>query len=226
MILVLELGLSGGFLAPPARALVDNVSGYRLAWTLARDGRVRDDAVEAARRAQRASYGLPPEVVAALHQGTVDVAPWDIAIVDAYALAWDPRPVLQSYSAYRPYLDERDARHYSGRIAPDHVLLANEAIDGRHLAFDEPATFRSLLSAYTALPQPAARFVVLSRRPFAVPTSTPAGTRCSALGREIQVPRLPGHQVFARLPEPQPGGLPQGAGPPTRVRIHPVPSRG
>lgn len=91
-------------------------------------------------------YPLSPEILAMLANHTVDVFPWDVALAYAYGLDWDPRPVFQSYSAYTASLDALNAAHFNSNSSPDYVIFAAESIDGRYPLFDEPATFRSLLS--------------------------------------------------------------------------------
>jgi len=82
------------------------------------------------------------------HNGTVDVVPWEICYCPANNLHWNPNPVLQTYSAYTPYLDDWSARHYEGANAPDFLIVDFKDIDGRHVLMDAPATTRSIISNY------------------------------------------------------------------------------
>jgi hypothetical protein len=61
---------------------------------------------------------LPRSIVAAVRGHSVDIFPMEVADAWAYALDWDPRPVLQSYSAYMPLLDARDAACFGSPAAP------------------------------------------------------------------------------------------------------------
>ncbi len=63
--------------------------------------------------------------------GAVDVIPSDIAPLIASGLDYRPRPVLQSYSAYTPRLQQLDAAHFAGPRAPDTLFLRIEDIDNR-----------------------------------------------------------------------------------------------
>lgn len=157
---------------------------------------------EAFKASLRSFYRLPPEVVASLRQGSVDVYPIDVGPVLAYDLRWDPRPVLEAYSAYTPYLDGIDAAHFRGPAAPDRVLFELKTIDDRYAPFDEPETVRALLTRYRveSVEEP---FAVLVRADQpAVVTEEPEGTTCRPQGVPIGVPARPGRLVFGRVHAP------------------------
>ena len=63
-------------------------------------------------------------------------------------LAWSPRPVLQSYSAYTPGLAALNARHVLGPDAPDNVFFAPDPIDFRLPALEDGLSWPALLSRY------------------------------------------------------------------------------
>jgi hypothetical protein len=81
-------------------------------------------------------------------QGTVDVytASQYMALANGYR--WDPRPVLQSYSAYTPALARMNARHLTAAQAPDGVLFALDTIDSRLPALADGPSWPILLSQY------------------------------------------------------------------------------
>jgi hypothetical protein len=91
---------------------------------------------------------LDPAARAAIGSTTVDVVPFSIDLVAANGLNWSPRPVFQSYSTYTPYLDEWNARHYRGSRGPERILLHWDTFDRRHPWFDDPLTWREILSRY------------------------------------------------------------------------------
>lgn len=101
----------------------------------------------------RAAEPLSPTLVKAIGGHSVNVVPWDTALIAGYHLTWVPSPVLQSYSVYTPYLDQLNAKQLRNNGA-SRILYSYEAIDGRYPLFDEPATFSQLLFNY--------RFVVSS----------------------------------------------------------------
>jgi len=185
-------------------------SQYQQAWTLLTEPASRSASMKAASAGVRARYDLPPAIVRTLSTGTVDVIPVDIALAYGYGLAWDPSPVLQSYSAYTPYLDDADAAHLSAPSGPDHVVFADTAVDNRYPLFDEPAAFRALLQHYRPTGLGTTKLVVLSRVPTGVTgasqdailqdsSGSGAGTACGRLGAALPVPELPGQYTFASV---------------------------
>jgi hypothetical protein len=66
----------------------------------------------------------------------------------ASGLAWSPRPVFQSYSAYTPSLARMNAQHLTGAGAPDNVFFRPEPIDGHFPALEDGASWPALLSLY------------------------------------------------------------------------------
>jgi hypothetical protein len=129
----------------------------------------------------------------------VDIFPVEILEAYAYRLNWTPRPVLQSYSGYTPYLDQADASFYSGPGAPEYVLFSVGSIDGRNGLFDEPAAVRVLMDRYE--PVRIQDEVLLLRRRTDAQTRKPLrrlGSVTMPLGSEIAVPSSPGH-VYADI---------------------------
>jgi hypothetical protein len=202
--------LLGSGMQMPLLSVSATASGYRYAWTMVTDSAAREAQGTSTEARARAYYDLSPSLVAQLATGTVDVLPVDIALVYGYGFAWDPRPVLQSYSAYTTYLDDSDAAHFASATGPDRLLFADSSIDGRYPVFDEPATFRTLLQRYRTAGPATATFLVLSRGGKgeagasaagvlqSVP-AMPAGTVCGPLGAALPVPERPGQYTFASL---------------------------
>lgn len=86
---------------------------------------------------------------------TVDIYPWDYSIVAANNLSWIPRPVIHSYAAYRPELDELNKKHFQSKKSPKFIvwhfngLTKNlSSIDDRYLLNNEPLTLIQLLKSY------------------------------------------------------------------------------
>jgi hypothetical protein len=80
--------------------------------------------------------------------GTVDDVPVDIAFVKANGWLWKPRPVLQSYSAYTPALDQLNARHLASHASADHIIMQWGDIDGKNPLLDDAASWRALFDHY------------------------------------------------------------------------------
>jgi hypothetical protein len=136
---------------------------------------------------------LAPDVRARIGSASVDVLPWETAIVRAGGLRWDPLPVFQAYSAYTPLLDRlnRDALVAHGA---EYELYRYLAIDGRFPFGEAPATTAELFCRYTiALPRATTAgddtYVLLRRTPGAHCDAEPAGRAVApALNAPIAIP--------------------------------------
>jgi hypothetical protein len=92
----------------------------------------------------RASVPLP-----AL-KGTVDIYPTDLSAIFANHLAWNGRPIFQSYSAYTPQLDRLNADHlkYAGA---DTIFFSFAPIDNRLAALEDAGSLIVLLGRYSVV---------------------------------------------------------------------------
>jgi len=63
---------------------------------------------------------------------STDSMPWDITDIPANGLRYRPRPIIQSYSAYTPSLQELNRNHFLGKQAPMYLALHAQSIDGRN----------------------------------------------------------------------------------------------
>jgi len=82
---------------------------------------------------------------------TTDIFPWDISLLYAYDLNWQPRPVIQSYTNYTQALDKLTAGHFLTEKAPDKLIYTPMTIGERYALFDEPETFRTVLLNYSSV---------------------------------------------------------------------------
>jgi len=80
--------------------------------------------------------------------GSVDVYPWDAAVVLAHGLEYRPRPVFQSFAVFNPRLLQANADHLNSDRAASTLVLGLGTIDGRFLAQDEGALWPMLASLY------------------------------------------------------------------------------
>ncbi|MCB0199245.1 MAG: hypothetical protein KDI03_04160 [Anaerolineae bacterium] len=133
------------------------------------------------------TQALPQSTLDLIGNGSVDVMPWEISTIYFNGLAYDPRPVIQSYTAYDGWLDQRNADKYLSDSAPEFILFSMGDIDGRHPFFTEPRTRRTLLSHYQIV-QRTPGFLLLQRReqPLVV-TETPGATGTARLGEFIDL---------------------------------------
>jgi len=122
-----------------------------------------------------ASSLLPVAIRDSIGKATVDAYPWDYAVIAANNLTWQPRVVIQSYASYTPWLDNKNAAHFSSGQAPTYLIWdlvkwpGNRAdgqfasIDNRYLLNDEPQTLLRILCNYSFY-YADAKFLVLKKR--------------------------------------------------------------
>ena len=82
-------------------------------------------------------------------EGTTDLYPYHQAYLIASNNAWNPRPVMQSYSAYTPLLANMNKDHLIGEDAPDNILFRVLAIDGRLPALEDGLSWPVILNDYS-----------------------------------------------------------------------------
>ena len=133
---------------------------------------------------------LPKAVRARIGDATVNVLPWETAIIQSERLRWAPLPVFQSYSAYTPLLDglNRDALVTRGAAF---VLYDYVSVDHRYPFGEAPAATTEMVCRYTVA-TPNIRtvksingYVLLERAAAAHCDAQPAGR---ASGVAINVP--------------------------------------
>jgi hypothetical protein len=139
---------------------------------------------------------VPRRALALIADHTVDVVPSELAIAWAYRLNWRPIPVLQSYSAYTPWLDHYDAAFLRSKRAPSRLLLqrVRGGLDGRIATYDEPDTSVTMLCNYRPI-FTSRRYAVLAR----------SEDRCGT-ERLIETVKADWDQTI-RVPKPEPDTL-------------------
>lgn len=84
-------------------------------------------------------------------KGSVDIYPWDQSYVIAHRLDYRPRPLLQSYSVYTPYLIEKNIEFLKSDKAPDNILFSIKEIDARAPFMMEGASWLEIMKRYDVL---------------------------------------------------------------------------
>lgn len=148
----------------------------------------------------RNDYPLNEKIFKYIDNKTMDVFPWDIALVWAYDFNWSPRPVFQSYSAYTQYLDRLNAQHFSKGNAPQVILYSYKSIDGRYPLFDEPSTFASILQNYSYVNK-SGEFLLLSYNPEinVQMNQEDLGEIETKQGQPVIIPKYDSGYVFAQI---------------------------
>lgn len=98
-------------------------------------------------RTQRIEYDLV-KTRAIVGNATVDVLGYHQAIALYNRLNYRPRPVLQSYSAYTPKLQQLNADYLASDRAPDYMLFRLETIDERYVMLDDARALHVFLHRY------------------------------------------------------------------------------
>lgn len=86
-----------------------------------------------------------------VQQASVDVLGFEQAVAMVNDLNYQPRPILQGYSAYTPYLARLNHDYYASDRAPEFVLFKLQSIDYRLATMDDPHVLRLLIHRYTYL---------------------------------------------------------------------------
>lgn len=116
----------------------------------------------------RAEFNLPAQLLHAIGGASVNVLPWSLMVAQGYHLHLTASPLIQSYSAYKPYLDQANARQIWAGKAADKILYHYQTLDQRYFPFDEPATFRAIIDCYRT-DYSSTNYTLLSRRPCTEP---------------------------------------------------------
>lgn len=94
-------------------------------------------------------------------QMRADILPWSITDLLSQGLLYQPRPIPQSYSAYRRNLQELNARYFLS--GPDVVIVQVKEIDGRLPAGLDGGALQQILSSYRVSHNGAMGSLVFSR---------------------------------------------------------------
>jgi hypothetical protein len=147
--------------------------------------------------ATRSTYPLSENTVTMLRGHTVDILPWDDSLAYVYGLQWNPAPMFQTITAYTPYLDGVNARHYSSGNTPDFVLYRPEAKDGRYPFFDEPLALMALACNYVHVGNDASFFILQRRSSDVCDHMDLLAIDEIKFGQPIQVPTIAQTPVIA-----------------------------
>lgn len=168
---------------------------YPTGWK--REAEVR---LAAARASLRSSHPLPAI------DGTIDMVPSNQALLIAHGLAYRPRPTVQEYTSYAPWLIARNRAHFEGPHAPVNLLMQPGSIDSRHPASAEGALWPLILSRY----EPVERIrdmILLRRRDTAVPVPSGPPIMIEAkFDEDVPLPVGQAAVLMAAVIKPTPAG--------------------
>lgn len=139
---------------------------------------------------------LPESFIKRIGRSTVDIIPHDIASIYFHELAYRPRSVMQSYSAYDEYLDELGSLIYESEDAPRFIIYSESCVDDRYCGFDETRIKRTILKHYKVVAEEEGR-LLLQRREY--PVEFPVKemvTVEAALRKPIHIPESDSLEYF------------------------------
>lgn len=84
-------------------------------------------------------------------RASLDVLGFEQATAIFNDFNYQPRPAIQSYSVFTPYLARLNSRFYESNRAPEYLLLKIQTIDGRMPMMDDPDVWRLLPYRYDYL---------------------------------------------------------------------------
>lgn len=154
---------------------------------------------ERAREQLHVFYSLPPRQLRQLEGGTVHVEPWEVSLIWAYGLDWDPLPVFDATAAYLPSLDDRRAEDLRGEGAPELIVRqrspdflggffpANYSIDGHYGPWNSPAAALEMFCRYAPI-STSERYQVLARFPDRCGEPKSLGKVSTTYGGAVPVP--------------------------------------
>ncbi len=94
--------------------------------------------------------------------GTVDLYPNETASIFAYDFVYQPRPVIQSFSAYTSRLAQLNAEHLRQPDAPDNILFDLKPIDGHLASLEDGLSWPEILTRYD-ISNIESRYLILER---------------------------------------------------------------
>lgn len=149
------------------------------------------DYPEAAERPVRPELGNT-ELKKIIGDRSVDIIPSEISTIYFNGLRYDPRPVIQSYSAYNAYLDSLNYQKYMSPDAPDYILFSLSSIDDRYAFFDESRTKLAIFSHYTLAGEVGGNLLLQKKSPAVLQMDSTTAVDSGRLGEDIPVNAPPG----------------------------------
>lgn len=147
---------------------------------------------------ERALSALRSKVPMPRLQGTADIYSYHQSYLLASGNSWNPRPVLQSYSAYTPSLLEINRAHLLAANAPDNVAFRVETIDGRIPSSEDGLSWPVLLATYTPIARDEAFVYLRKQEDAAVPDGQVIASGKHEFMDHVVVP-AENKPVFARI---------------------------
>ncbi len=117
---------------------------------------------------------LPESMKKIIINNTVDIYPWETAIIEANNLRWANRPSPYSFETYSPYFDNLNADFIKSDRSPNYIIWHHTGdngitgVDFRNVVWDEPKFMRELLGRYSYL-ESNEKFILLKKKDSPTP---------------------------------------------------------
>jgi hypothetical protein len=99
-------------------------------------------------REQDRESPLFPQLDKEVGRASVDLFSFNQGVLFSQGMNWQPRPVFQSYSAYTPFLLEKNRDFFRGDNAPEYVVFVSPALDGRLFSQEDSQALFEILRRY------------------------------------------------------------------------------
>ena len=151
------------------------------------------------RKYSEALLDIRKEYPLAVLSGAGDIYAYDQSVLLASENKWNPRPVLQSYSAYTPELARLDEQHLRGDNSPDWIAFDLQTIGNRLPSLDDGMSWPAIFDNYSFLSADE-HFVLLRRKQSTFPQSSFAevSKQTCGIGKTIALPQVDG-PLFAEI---------------------------
>lgn len=168
----------------------------------------QDRLVDESRETMKATYDVDRRILRSIGDRTVQVDPYEIAVVWAYDLNWSPLPVFQNYTAYTSTLDELNAEAVEDPDGPQLILRsATRSFEERVPAWDPPDQNYATLCHFVPL-RTTPNWQLLRRTRNRCGEPHFIAEAGGGPGTVVAVPQAkPGELVFMRIKGVRPSGL-------------------
>lgn len=143
-----------------------------------------------------------PALQAAVGEGTVDLLNFEQGMIFLNGLNYQPRPIIQSYSAYTAALVIANWRFFRSERAPEFVIARLNTIDGRYPGQDDALALAEFARSYRKV-EGGADFALLQRKISGAAMNdfarVPLGEPVPHYGQELAVPDGGGHPVWIEI---------------------------
>lgn len=159
--------------------------------TAALSASYRSAITDTANSTLRAQYALDPKVLAAVKGRTVHIDPFSSNIAWSYQLDWKPVPVLQSYAAYTPYLDQLNADSLDSPDGAQSIIKGHlQPIDERNAMWESPRYIEAMVCHFDAVVE-TQWWLVLDRVENRCSAESPISSVHVQPGETVSVPAAP-----------------------------------